>query len=332
MQTTQLIALTILSLSGVFTVTAAEEKLPAAVAANSTSTSAGPACYLLTYFIGNGEDGLHLAWSPDGFKWDTLNGGKSYLQPTVGESKLMRDPCVLRGSDDTFHLVWTTAWDGKTIGYASSKDLLRWSEQKAIPVMEQEPQVRNCWAPEVAYDEKKQEYVIFWASTVRGKFLETAGASENDYNHRIYATTTKDFATFTPTRLFYDPGFSVIDTTFLRAGDRLYLILKDETLKPVRKHLRMAAAASLEGPFTDLSPPFTQSWVEGPTALRVGEDYVVYFDCYRDRHYGAVRSRDLKTWENITARLAFPAGARHGTVIAVPGNVVARLREASPGK
>ena len=285
-------------------------------------------CYLFSYFVRNGEDGLHLAWSRDGYKWEALNGGKSYLQPAVGESKLMRDPCLLLGADGTFHLVWTTAWEGKTIGYASSKDLIHWSEQKAIPVMAHEPEARNCWAPEIAYDNKRQQFIIFWATTIRGKFPETAGQSENDYNHRIYCTTTKDFVSFTPTRLFYDPGFSVIDATLLRANGLFYLIVKDETRNPPKKHLRMASSDDIEGPFTDLSPPFTRDWVEGPTAIKIGENYIVYYDVYRDKRYAASRSRDLKTWEDVTAQMTFVPGMRHGTVIAVTDDVVARLREA----
>jgi len=96
-------------------------------------------CYLFSYFIGNGEDGLHLLWSRDSLAWETLGGGKSYLKPEVGESRLMRDPCVIQGPDGTFRMVWTTSWNGKTIGYASSRDLINWSEQKAIPVMAHEP-------------------------------------------------------------------------------------------------------------------------------------------------------------------------------------------------
>jgi len=62
-------------------------------------------CYLFSYFLGNGEDGLHLAWSRDGLKWEILNAGHSYFIPEVGESRLMRDPCLLRGPDGLFHLV-----------------------------------------------------------------------------------------------------------------------------------------------------------------------------------------------------------------------------------
>jgi PelA/Pel-15E family pectate lyase len=46
---------------------------------------------------------------------------------------------------------------------------------------------------------------------------------------------------------------------------------------------------------------------------------------YRDKRYGAVKSADLKRWETITAELAMPAGARHGTVFTVSDGVLARL-------
>ena len=288
---------------------------------NTSQPTTQPTSFLFSYFVGNGEDGLHLARSMDGYTFKPLNGGKSFLTPTVGESKLMRDPCIVRGPDGTFHMVWTTAWEGKTIGYASSKDLVAWPEQRAIPVMGHEPNVINCWAPEIAYDDRAKDFVIFWASTVRGAFPQTLGTLEKQYNHRMYFTRTSDFQTFAPTKLFYDPGFGVIDATFLKDRDgRLRLIVKDETLKPTpKKHLRIATAKSLIGPFGPLAPPFTKNWVEGPTAVRVGEDYVVYFDCYRDHRYGAMRSRDLQTWEDVSDRIVFPKGARHGTVFEVRG-------------
>jgi hypothetical protein len=292
--------------------------------------------YLFTYFTKNGEDGLHLAASADGLKWQRLNEGKSYLTPKVGHSKLMRDPCVARGPDGTYHLVWTSGWNENNIGYAATRDFLTWTEQKEIPVMAHEPTVRNSWAPEVIYDEKRAEFLIFWASTVPEKFPETAGSSESQYNHRMYATTTKDFATFTPTKLFYDPGFSVIDATFLRDGAKAWLIVKDETRNPPKKYLQIAEAkgGDLHGPFGELSAPFTPAglWVEGPTALKIGDSYIVYYDAYQKKHYGALRSRDLKTWEDVTAKLELPdegtpVRPRHGTVIEVPAALVATLRK-----
>jgi hypothetical protein len=278
--------------------------------------------YLFSYFINNGEDGLHLGWSRDGLRWEALRQGRSFLKPVVGESKLMRDPCLIQGPDGTFHMVWTTSWSGSTIGYASSRDLMEWSAQKAIPVMAHEPAALNCWAPEVFWDAGRKEFLIFWATTITNQFLETTGRAEGRNNHRIYSTTTRDFVAFTPARLFFDPGHNVIDATLLESGGRFYLIYKDETAKPPRKHLLIAAGDSPIGPFGPPGPPFTPDWVEGPTALRVGSDFLVYFDCYRDHHYGAMRSRDLKNWQDETKSLVMPKGIRHGTALQVDAKIL----------
>lgn len=295
---------------------------------------AAPDAYIFTYFTKNGEDGLHLAASKDGYRWEKVGGGRSYLTPKVGVSKLMRDPCIVRGPDGTFHMVWTSGWNENNIGYASSKDLVNWSEQKELKVMAHEPGVLNAWAPEITYDAKRGEYLIFWASTVPGRFPQTDGSSEEKYNHRMYSTTTKDFVNFTPTKLFYDPGFSVIDATFVRTKGRDYLLIKDETRHPPKKHLQVTDAADLQGPFGKPGAPITKPglWVEGPTAVQVGDDVIVYYDAYMTKHYGAMRSRDMVNWEDVTAKMHFPDEGtpermRHGTVIPVPANLIDKLRE-----
>jgi hypothetical protein len=293
--------------------------------------------YLFAYFIGNGADGLHLAASKDGYEWEALAGGASFLTPTVGGAKLMRDPSLVRGPDGLYHMVWTSGWNDRGIGYASSPDLLTWSPQREIPVMGHEPTALNAWAPELFYDAKQGHYLILWSSTVPGRFPETEGKSEEKYNHRIYATTTKDFVSFTPTRLYYDPGFSVIDATLAHAFGKDWLLVKDETRYPPMKHLRVAQASSFEGPFGALGAPITPSglWSEGPSVLQVGDEVIVYYDAYTAGHYGALRTRDMLNWEDVTAKLRFPGAGtkqrvRHGTAFAVPASLVDRIRAAKP--
>ena len=127
--------------------------------------------YLFTGHREPALDGLHLLYSYDGYRWDSLQG--SWLEPMIGNKapeyhnyltgkpektkfapqSMMRDPSIVQGPDGTFHLVWTLAWAGeRAFGHASSKDLIHWSEQRAIPVMEDEP-TNNVWAPEIFYDE-----------------------------------------------------------------------------------------------------------------------------------------------------------------------------------
>jgi len=285
--------------------------------------------FLFTSFRGNGEDGLHLALSTNGYHWQALNQDRSFLKPLVGDYKLMRDPCLAEGSDGIYHLVWTTGWTadkGGTIGYAHSKDLADWSEQKAIRVMENEPKTRNIWAPEIFHDQAKGQWLVFWSSTVPGKFSDSDKTGDDGYNHRFYYTTTADFQTFAESRLLYDPGFNVIDATLFQANNAFYLFFKDERKTPLKKNLRYALANRPEGPFGGPSEPFTGNWVEGPSAIKIRDEYLVYFDHYAPPHYyGAVRSKDLRHWEDCSKELSFPKGHRHGTVLRISSRVADRL-------
>ena len=292
-----------------------------------------PYLYLFSYFENNGEDGLHLAYSRDGYQWKALNGDKSFLAPSAGRDKLMRDPCILPGPDGYFHMTWTVSWQERGIGYARSKDLIQWSAQKYIPVMEHEPDARNCWAPEIFYDKARKQYLIFWATTIPGRFPETDGQSNQGppqpgLNHRIYAVTSSDMETFSPARLLYDHGFNVIDATMVQDGRRFIMFLKDETNLPFKpqKNIRMAWASSPEGPFGPASAPITGDyWCEGPSAIKIGNTWFVYFDRYREQRYGAVISKDLKHWKDVTGKISFPKGARHGTVFQVKEEILAHL-------
>ncbi|EDY82003.1 glycosyl hydrolase, family 43 [Verrucomicrobiia bacterium DG1235] len=284
--------------------------------------------YLFSYFEDNGQDGLRLAWSQDGLKWHKLNDGQSFLHPQVGESKLMRDPCLARGPDGVYHMVWTDSWHSKTIGYASTRDFVTWSEQKEIPVMAHESTAVNCWAPEIVYDAEGEQFLIFWATTLPEKFTETWYEGENHNNHRIYSTTTKDFQDFTPTKLFFEPGFNCIDSTLLIENDQVYMFFKDESNYPSpMKNLRLAIAENVEGPYTVvedyITPP--DSWVEGPTSVRIGDYVYLYFDAYSDGNYGVLRSKNLKEWVNVSSELSMPDGIRHGTAFSVEKEIVDAL-------
>jgi hypothetical protein len=227
-----------------------------------------------------------------------------------------------------------------SIGHASTRDFIHWSAEQEIPVMASEAAVRNCWSPALVYNEKWHQYIILWASAVKGKFADTERAAGKDYNNRVYCTTTKDFAYFDPTRLFFDPEFPVSDAVVLSANGRFYLVVKDDTSKPAKKNLRMTSSESLNGPYGELEDPFTPKrlWVEHPSIIKIGDEYIVYFDAYIDNHYGAMSSSDLKAWQDVTAKMVFPGEdapgrpdrMRGGSVISVPAAIVDQLRAAAP--
>jgi hypothetical protein len=285
---------------------------PVAVTAQSNDS-----VYIFAYFKNNGQDGLHLAYSGDGFKWSALKNDSSFLRPTVAKDRLMRDPCIIRGADGLFHMVWTVSWNDRGIGYASSKDLINWSEQQFIPVMMHEDSARNCWAPEVTYDAKKKQYMIYWATTIKGKYPADPTV-ENGYNHRMYYVLTKDFNSFSKTKLLYDKGFNVIDATIVPDGKQFVLFLKDETRNPVQKNIKIATSKKLSKGYSNASAPISGNyWAEGPTTLRINGTWIVYFDKYRDHKYGAVQSTDLKNWTDVSDKISLPSGIRHGTIFTI---------------
>lgn len=286
--------------------------------------------FLFTYFMGNGEDGLHLAYSYDGLKWDSLFGGQSVLKSAIGKDRLMRDPSIARGKDGTFHLVWTTGWWDKGIGYASSKDLFNWSEQQYLPVMEADTATRNTWAPELFYDAADDLFYIIWASTVPGRFpdIETT-PNETGLNHRQYFVTTRDFKTFSETALFFDPGFSVIDGAIVKKENRYWFIIKNEMSVPSEKNLRVTFTDNLKSGFpVSVSENISgKQWAEGPAPIVIGNYVYVYFDKYRDRKYGAIRSVDGANWEDVSELISFPKGTRHGTAIEIPKQMLENLQQ-----
>jgi alpha-L-fucosidase len=301
----------------------------------SQAQPANPAApvYLFATFKEPEQDGLHFAFSYDGYYWSNVPG--LFLKAQV-DTKIMRDPSIARGADGTWHLVWTSAWKGNNgFGYSHSKDLVHWSEQQFIPVMAHEPTVCNVWAPELFFDEKEKQFIICWASTIPGRFPDYLEPSTN--NHRMYFTTTRDFKTFAPTKLFLDPGFSVIDCQILKTGGapltrpsatlspsdgerdgvrgapaaNYVLLLKDNT-RPQR-NLRVAFGDSSLGPWRDISTNLTANFTEGPCGLKIGDDWLIYYESYQAHHYSAMKTRDFKTFSDVTGEMTFPPGLKHGT-------------------
>ncbi len=289
-----------------------------ALTALSSCGSKEEMIYVFTSFREPATEGLYLAYSEDGYHWKDLKG--PYLKPETGASKIMRDPSIVRGKDDVFHMVWTTDWrGGNGFGYANSKDLIHWSKQEFIPVMKHEPEVVNVWAPEIFYDEDQDRYIIIWASTIPFRFEK--GVEEEKNNHRMYYVTTKDFKTFSETKLFLDPGFSVIDCVIVKRDTNDYaLVIKDNT-RPNR-NLKMGFGTSPLGPFTNISEPYTDFLSEGPTVIKQDGNWLIYYDNYGEKNYKAKRTSDFKTFEDVTAAISLPEGHKHGTITTMSKTVL----------
>lgn len=297
---------------------------------SAMAATAQDSVYLFSYFVDNGQDGLHLAYSHDGLKWEEIRQGHSYLKPELGKDKLMRDPSIVQTPEGTFAMVWTTGWWDKTIGTASSPDLINWSPQQSIPVMEHEPTTRNSWAPELFYDSKDKLYYIIWASTIPDRHSPIATTEhEKGLNHRQYYTTTPDFKNYSETKLFFNPDFSVIDGSILKYKNEYLFFVKNENSLPAEKNIRIVHTKNLRKgfPIANVSEPiYNKCWVEGAAPIQIGKYIYVYFDKYNEGTYGAVRSIDSKNWEDVSNQIEFPKGVRHGTAFKVSPEVFNKLK------
>jgi Arabinosidase BT_3657-like, N-terminal len=287
---------------------------------------------LFTYFLGDG-DGLRMAYSRDGYKWTPLRNGDLFLKPEVG-SKQMRDPSLVEGRDRRFHLVWTSGSNDKGFGYSSSKDLINWSEQRFIPVNEK-LNATYTRAPEIFYDRKPKLFYIIWSATIPGLFPETD--KDGEQNNRLYYVTTQNFVDFSQPKIFFNPGFNCIDGSLIEANGKYQLIFIDD--RTDFKTIRISTAEKLDGQWTVPTEPITTlNGIQGPSGVKVGNDWLIYFDHHLSNQTsgqnsgqpsgetsgqpssqtsGALRSRDFRQWEDVTNQISFPKDMKQGSVLRV---------------
>jgi len=66
------------------------------------------------------------------------------------------------------------------------------------------------------------------------------------------------------------------DAAMLQTNGKFYLVFKDERPEPLKKFIKLAEGPTVEGPWSKISEEFTESWSEGPSALQVGDEYILY--------------------------------------------------------
>lgn len=305
--------------------------------------------YLFTSFREPSTAGLQYLYSLDGLNWDTIPG--VWLQPEVGnestyidawtgeekepkfypDARVMRDPSMIQGPDGTFHLVWTTQWTGsKGFGYASSKDLRNWTEQRVINVMDTIP-TNNVWAPELFYDDVEEQYMIIWSSQINPEDYTEADKLGTNSCHRMWFCTTKDFVTFSAPQRYYDPGFNSIDGYLLKKADKEYVLVVKDNRKPGFSNLFCVFSDSPYGPFhtadyseLEVTPTttFGRTFSEGPCAVKLEDEWIIYYDQYHPQEYGAVSTTDFKTFTPIPERINVPADHKHGTIVKVKKSLI----------
>lgn len=270
--------------------------------------------FLMSYFTADDES-VRLAVSEDGRRFVPLNGGRPLLSSTVGTGRI-RDPFIGLGPDGKFHLLGTDGWSSTSIVHASSSDLRHWEEHELLPVMTDVPGAQNAWAPEFFVDDEDLVHII-WSSCVNGQ-LDGVGHDweHNPQDHRIWRCQTRDFSSLSPSAIFFDPGYSVIDAAVVRTDGLLRMAFKDERGENVAhnpfKRIMLTSAADPGGPFDGLVGPIGDAAAEGPTLYRVDNQWVLLYDHYLAGTYGGSVSTDWQTWHPL--EVSVPPGTRHASV------------------
>ncbi|MDQ3812675.1 MAG: glycoside hydrolase family 43 protein [Armatimonadota bacterium] len=275
-------------------------------------------------------EALHLAWSRDGRHWAALNDNRPIL-PEVW----LRDPFINRGPDGWFHLLATGGRGPRDCLYLRSRDLVTWPEPRSLPLMESVPQANNIWAPEWFYDEPSDEYFLLWSSSFRD-----AGWKESC----LWCCRTRDFQSFSPPMVLFEPPYSVIDGTLLLHDGTYYLFHKEEEFgaaRGERRAIRLATSPNIEGPYALHDGPLNRGAhggqivpviTEGPSVMPdpQGRGWLLLYDFCMGNDYGVSRSPDLWRWSE-ESEVSFPPNARHGSVFAITPEELARLQEAFTG-
>jgi beta-xylosidase len=281
-----------------------------------------PGYFLFSYFK-NEHKGMYLAVSRDGFDWQEVNNGQPVLTPLVGKDKLLRDPSIHLGPDGIYRVVWTTGWKGNAIGYAWSSDLIHWSKQAALAVGEK-LHGQNCWAPELFYDVSNTSYMIYWSTQV-GPWSSSKGKAA------IYFVRTKDFVHFSDPEVMFSNGFTAggkagdngpIDAFVFKVSDRKYLLFYKKDDNTGIANLCYRSGVSPTGPWdSEQGPVRPSTGDEGPSCVKVGDEYRVYTDPFESDSAYVFVSKDLVNWERKLTNLKMS----HGTVIRISGRVAQAL-------
>lgn len=210
---------------------------------------------------------IYMALSRDGLYWRDLSK-TPVLRSDIGD-RGVRDPFPVRDphTGRVFLLATDLCTEGGTdwgkAQFAGSRDiivwesddLIHWSRERAVTVGI--PEAGCVWAPEAVYDPKRDAFFVFFASMV-------SDPGEKP-KQRIYSCYTKDFRTFTETKLWIERPDHIIDTTVFRRGGKFFRVSGDAATK----RLLFETADSLTGDWTVLTSETLASLpgVEGPETL-----------------------------------------------------------------
>lgn len=287
--------------------------------------------YLFTYFVGNGpgEEAIHYAISSDGYNFYALNNNQPIIDSkTISSSGGVRDPHILRSPDGkTFYMVVTDlyvpeqGWSNYAMVLMKSNDLINWTHT-IINIPETYPEefgdVRRVWAPQTFYDDKTDQYMIYWSML---------GNEGPDIIYYAYANDDFTGLATTPKQLFFSPSNSAcIDGDIVYKDGKYHLFFKNEShgggIKKAISDKLTEGYVQQEG-FYDQ----TDAAVEGSGIFELidSDEYILMYDMYTSGKYQFTKSSDLENFTVVDEAISMNFHPRHGTVIPITGKETQKL-------
>lgn len=171
---------------------------------------------------------------------------------------------------------------------------------------------------------RTREFASWQNQPVAASDRDHTGAS---YNRLMYATTT-DFRTFSPARVWKDPGYSVIDATMIRHNGTYHRFTKDErnstSSSPCSRFILQDRSSAVTNPgYAFVAECIGRAVIsrgEGPLVFKsnTAQKWYLFIDEYGARGYVPFETTDLASgrWTR-SADYTMPRRPRHGTVLPV---------------
>ena len=288
---------------------------------------------------------VYFAVSADGFNWESLNGGNPVLFSNCGTggvrdieiirrtdgkfSIIATDLCIVKRMDENHNVDWKDVNHNgsKCLSYWESEDLINFSEQRLLYFGRDD---FGClWAPEITYDDEKEEYLIHWGSTVK----------EDGYEHMsIYSCRTKDFISFTYPELFFTKDNEILDSHLMKHGDTWHLFYKNANNPSGNMH---ETSENINGPFIHdhefdaLVRYYTNGGsYEGATTYTLPDGrwclMLDFFGCPKEQMgyvpFVSAKPGDAR-FKRADSEFSFPYGFKHGRFIEITREEYDRLKK-----
>lgn len=278
---------------------------------------------------------IYFSVSKDGYKWEAVNDGKPVITCDKGEMGcrdiepvrlkdgsfviIATDLCIVRHMDENHNVNWKyiNSHGSQHLSLWRSDDLISFSKQELIDFSGND---FGClWAPEVFYDESRDEYLVHWGSTT---------GSDNYTHMSIYCSATKDFISFSKPKLFFSKDNEILDSHIVKIDNKYHLFYKNSEHPACNMH---AVSDSLYGEYKNddafeeymLSLEKPGSY-EAPTTLRLADGkwcfMADFFGCEKDKMgYVPFLSDSFGNAEFIRCieKFSFPYGFKHGGIIEI---------------